>query len=241
MSGLTIVLLPGLDGTGELFDDFVGSLVAKGGSAIEPLVVRYPTDASLGYTELDAWVRAALPQDERYLILGESFSGPLAVTIAATAPRGLVGLVLCCSFVTTPLPSLASLGAVLDLVPFASMPHGLAAPLLLGRFATRTRRRAFVRAISRLSSAAMRRRVREVLAVDVSSSMAEVRVPTLYLRARHDRLVSLRSFERIASIRPDVRVAEFDAPHLLLQSVPDEAADAVLCFAREAVAGRESS
>jgi hypothetical protein len=45
-----LVLLPGLDGTGKLFSEFVKDL----GSSVDSLIVSYPKDQPLGYNELEA-------------------------------------------------------------------------------------------------------------------------------------------------------------------------------------------
>src|SRR5512143_111507 len=99
----TLVLLPGLDGTGRLFGDFIAAL----GQDIDVIVASYPADTPLDYAELEPLVRAMLPTDRDYVLLGESFSGPLAISLAASAPPGLRGLVLCCSVARSPLPALA--------------------------------------------------------------------------------------------------------------------------------------
>src|SRR6266567_2475238 len=80
-----LVLLPGLDGTGKLFAAFVRAL----GAGVESRVIGYSPDEPLGYEELEPQVRAALPRDRPYVLLGESFSGPIAMRIAASvrAPR----------------------------------------------------------------------------------------------------------------------------------------------------------
>ncbi len=46
---ITLVLLPGMDGTGCLFADFVSAL----GSEFETILVRYPSDEPLGYNDED--------------------------------------------------------------------------------------------------------------------------------------------------------------------------------------------
>ena len=84
---LTLVLLPGMDGTGIFFEDFAA--VAQ--PEFDPVIVRYPDDPSRGYAGLEPVARAALPRDKPFLILGESFSGPIAISIAASNPPGLVG------------------------------------------------------------------------------------------------------------------------------------------------------
>lgn len=48
MADLDLVLLPGMDGTGFLFEPFVNALP----SGINPIVVAYPTNKPLSYKEL---------------------------------------------------------------------------------------------------------------------------------------------------------------------------------------------
>src|SRR5215471_17973322 len=99
---VALVVLPGMDGTTAPRADFVAAL----GPRIEPHLVAYPSDPALGYMELEALVRASLPADRPYLLLGESFSGPIAISIAASRPSHLVGLILCVTFAYNPLPVL---------------------------------------------------------------------------------------------------------------------------------------
>ena len=81
-----LVLLPGLDGTGELFARFVGAL-----GGIETRVIAYPPDRAMTYAEHEAFVRDKLPADEDYFLLAESFSGPIGISIAAATPPRLRG------------------------------------------------------------------------------------------------------------------------------------------------------
>ena len=99
----TLVLLPGLDGTGILFEPLARAL----GVDLDVRVVRYPSDPTLGYRELESLARAALPTDRPFVILGESFSGPIAIRLAADSPPGLVGLILVVTFARNPYPLLA--------------------------------------------------------------------------------------------------------------------------------------
>src|SRR5579883_1951220 len=96
------VLLPGLDGTGRLLEEFARSL----GRTSTVRVVRYPPDLAASYVELEDVARALVPVDKPYILIGESFSGPIAISLAAKAPQGLVGLVLCATFARAPLPFL---------------------------------------------------------------------------------------------------------------------------------------
>ena len=91
-----LVLLPGMDGTGELFAPFEAKLRV-------PLVrIAYPATESMDYLQLVEYVRQRLPVGQRFVLLGESFSGPVAIGVAAQRPPLLAGLVLCCTFARTP-------------------------------------------------------------------------------------------------------------------------------------------
>jgi pimeloyl-ACP methyl ester carboxylesterase len=223
---VTLVLLPGMDGTGELLDSFVAAMP----SDIKIKVLRYPVAEALDYGELEAVVRPGLPADEPYVLLGESFSGPIAIALAASRSPQLVGLVLCCTFARNPLPLMNVLRFGVGLLPMAVIPTGLLARLLLGRFYTAAWHRALSKALAQVQPSVMRARLRAVLSVDVSRQLAAVVVPTLYLRARQDGVVPRSAGQHLLEIRPDTAVVEFEAPHFLLQVVPEEAARSVSQF-----------
>lgn len=96
---LPLLLLPGLDGTGRLYDEFSAALPSQ----IDLRPLSYPADEALGYDELAERVRSELPT-EPWVLIGESFSGPLALKLAAERPAGLMGLVLVATFGRRPLP-----------------------------------------------------------------------------------------------------------------------------------------
>src|SRR6266513_2778521 len=95
---MKLVLLPGLDGTGLLFDPLLRVLPAY----FSPIVISYPPDEPLGYAELVFYVRSRIPANEDFVIVAESFSGPLAVEIAARHQPHLKALILCATFVSNP-------------------------------------------------------------------------------------------------------------------------------------------
>src|SRR4051794_32003699 len=96
----TLVLLPGMDGGDRLF----GPLRACAPAGTETVAVGYPPGPANGYEDLLPLVRAQLPTDRPYVLLGWSFSGPLALLAAAERPPRLRGVVLAASFVKTPVP-----------------------------------------------------------------------------------------------------------------------------------------
>lgn len=223
---VALVLLPGLDGTGLLFADFAASF----GPEVKVIVASYPTDTPLGYSELESVARSFLPQDQPFFLLAESFSGPIGISIAASSPPGLLGLVLCCSFARNPVPMLAPLRPLVGAFPVSVLPVRLLGLFLLGRFRSSALLGALAKSLALVAASVLRARARAVLAVDVSASLSRIRVPVLYLRASEDRVVSRASSELVASLAQQTKVVEFTAPHFLLQVSPSPVASQVSEF-----------
>ena len=213
-----------MDGSGEFFAPFAAELAPE----LEPLVVSYPL-SELGYGELAAHARKALPA-RPYILVGESFSGPIAISLAASAPPGLLGVVLVCSFARSPLPWLSRF------LPFAPpvwwLPEAIAARMLLGRFSTPEYSRLLASSIKRVTPAVWRSRLRAVKEVDVTAQLARIKVPILYLRASLDRLVPRAASDWVLRHAKDATPVDLEGPHFLLQARPREAAAHVKAFAQ---------
>lgn len=226
---LTIVLLPGMDGTGSLFAPFIASM----GTDFNFIIVRYPTAEGLSYQDLEQIARQSLPSDRDFIILGESFSGPIAVALAAHKPKGLIGLVLCCTFIKCPRPSYKHLRSLLNFLPLKLTPSFIYNYFLLDSTSTPSLESAINEAVRQVSGTAFRARFRAVLNVDVSVQMRSIQVPILYLRAEHDRLVPQAASYDIAKVHPHVQVISIKAPHFVLQVASNQAADVIRNFAHE--------
>jgi pimeloyl-ACP methyl ester carboxylesterase len=231
---VTLVILPGLDGTGLELADFVAAL----GPELETIVVTYPNDTPTEYAGHEVIARGKLPVDRPFVLLGESYSGPIAILIAASAPRGLIGLILCCSFARNPRPALSWLRPFVRLVP-TRIPAAVTGWFLLGRSSTPRLRAALADALAQIAPETLRARLASVMEVDVTAQLAKVRVPVFYLRATRDRTVPPRvSLEVLRSI-PDARVVDIDGPHLLLQTAPAIAARQLKSFVKDMAVDEE--
>ena len=213
---MKLVLLPGFDGTGKLLAKFAASFNPD----IELITVSYPPTMPLGYSELESIARSFLPRDEPFFLLGESFSGPIAISIAATAPPGLRGLILCCSFARNPFPWLSFARRIAFAIPTNAIPIGVLSFLLLGRFSSPELRSEMEQVIAVVSPAVLQTRAHAVLSVDASALVSQIKLPILYLRASEDRLIPKASAELIASLALSTKIVEFEAPHFLLQVLP---------------------
>lgn len=228
MEMTTIVLLPGMDGSGSLFGDFTSVMAAR------TVVMSYPHDRPLDYEELVAFVRDKLPVGEPFILVGESFSGPVALMLAASQPPWLRAVVLVCSFARSPAPALpAALRPFVASIPFWRVPVAWGAALLLGRFSSARLRALLTDAIHAVSASVWKARLEAVLAIDVTQRLREIQVPLLYLRASEDRVVPRSAAELIMRGCSNARISEIEGPHFLLQTKPHEAAAAVRQFAQE--------
>src|SRR5688572_23801952 len=201
----TLVLLPGMDGTGELFAPLVDAL----GADVSTVVVRYP-DLPLNYVEHLEIARTFLPPDRPYVVLGESFSGPIAVTLAADPPPGMLGYVLCASFVCCPRPILKLLRPTLDLLPPQRVPSVLADYFLLGRYGSEPLRLAHRRVLQNVSPRALTARLNAIANVDVRNELTRAQMPGLYLRATEDRMVPPAAAFMFAQLASNARVVDLE-------------------------------
>jgi len=228
---LKLVLLPGLDGTGELFVDFVKALP----DAFEVAVIRYPVDVCLSYAQLAELVVDAIPVSEPFVLLAESFSTPLAIHFAATNPVNLQALVLCAGFASSPVKGwLRFICAKLAPIAFrVAIPDIGIRLLLIGADAPDSLVAAVRAAISSVLPLVISTRVHEVLLCDKRAELERIAAPILYIRGEQDRLVRARCLAEIIEIRPETVVMSLRAAHLLLQREPRQTAEIVANFFQE--------
>jgi pimeloyl-ACP methyl ester carboxylesterase len=223
--GVTLLLLPGLDGGGDLFGPFIRSLPDRVGVK----VLAYPHDIYLTYERLADRVREAIPGGEPYVIVAESYSGPVAIELAALPERQLRAVVLVASFAARPLGWLGEFLARLPLTTLLRIPPprwGLR--WLLADAAAPAQLVAEIRnAVQSVPRPVLAARIRQALRADHVGALARCRVPLICLLPQQDRLLGLRctrAFER-APISP--RLVPLAGPHLLLQCRPEGAVAAL--------------
>ncbi|WP_457447295.1 alpha/beta fold hydrolase [Roseateles sp. P5_E4] len=223
----TLVLLPGMDGTGKLFQPLIRELPADW----RVIVLSYPADARLGYEELTSLARAALPPSGPLVLLGESFSGPVAIQLASELGPRVQALILCCTFVRNPRPGLSWLSRFMGGLPSpASMPAVVSSRVMLGGQAPAESRKLLAQALAALPAAVLRARLKAVMKVDVIQQLMQVRAPVLYLQARQDLLVPRDVAMDLQRALPSLQFVGLEGPHGLLQATPRAAAAAVRAF-----------
>ncbi len=222
---MNFLLLPGLDGTGRLFEP----LIKRAAEDAECIIARYPVDRALSYPECAELVVSEFLPDGEFVIVAESFSGPVAVLTAARRPRGLVGVVLCNTFVYR-----ASWRGF-ALLPWSLLFRLPVSWLSIGLHLTGLGRASEYLGMIREANAPVlptvrAGRLRSALAVDVRSEFAALDLPVMDLRGRHDRLVLGNCRRQVARTRPETTVVTIPGPHLLLQTEPERCWDVITAF-----------
>jgi pimeloyl-ACP methyl ester carboxylesterase len=225
---VSLILLPGLDGTGILFQPLINALPAS----VKPIVVKYPPDRHLTYEELLPLVLDAIPGRGPFILLGESFSGPLAVMAAAGHPKNLIGLILCASFVTGPIPFIGpAIRVVARSLLFRFFPLLQRLKGLLEGYSTAELRALSTAALALVRPHVMAARVRMVFRTDATDALHRCEVPILYIAGARDYIVPGRNLRLIQTIKPDIQSVALAAPHMVLQTRPREGAVAISAFA----------
>jgi len=222
-----LVCLPGLDGSGTLFDDFLAE-VALGW---ERIVVRYPPHLS-AYDDLVPFVQASMPEWPRVILIAESFSTPIAIKIAASASGPLQGLVLCPGFASSPLRGVTRfLASAIAPLLFKREPSEVAVKMFLAGWDAPKHLIGAVReAVRTVPPAVLAGRLKQVLSCDVRAEHSNIHTPMLCIRATRDRLVRSACSQEILRLSRDARLVEIDGPHLILQREPRGCEQAIADF-----------
>ena len=207
---MKLVLLPGLDGTGRFFARLQRSLA----STIPVQVVRYPADARLGYGELPDYVRAQIG-DGPAVLLGESFSGPIATKLAAANPQRVKGLILAATFVKSPWPPwMIGLSAI---AKPSSVPRSWIDAVLCGGSDDRELAAEIADMMAGFAPEVRSARLRAVAGVNVLDDLQRVSCPILVLHGNQDWLVWKSGIVKAVASKPGACVKLLEGPHMLLQ------------------------
>ncbi len=220
-NSLELLLMPGMDGTGEMFAPLVDAIKTTA-PATKIHILRYPRDQPLDYAQLLEYALTKLP-DAPCAVIAESFSGPIAIKLAARFPSQIERVVLSTSFVRNPLPWLALIAPMLDFLPLAQAPDWLLEQQLFNGHATPELKLALARATASVSPAAMRVRLKAIFSVDAGKCLSQLSQPLLYLQADADRLVPDRCAQEIKTALAHVSIRRLAGPHCLLQIAPARA------------------
>jgi pimeloyl-ACP methyl ester carboxylesterase len=190
-TGKAVVLVSGLDGTGQLFYRQVPLLARSYRVATFALRDRADTMDRL-VADLGQVIDAVSPADRRAILVGESFGGALAMSFALARPEQVDALVVLNSFPHfTPQVRLHLAMLGLRALPWGAM--ALVRRLTSFRLHSRHTRRLEIETFMKLTASASREgyltRLKLLTHYDLREQLRELRPPTLFLAAEDDHLV----------------------------------------------------
>lgn len=230
---LTLLLLPGLDGTDIFFGPLVRALADRLPPDCAVRVWPLPSQGAQDYATLLAKLRSELADIPSCYVLGWSFSGPLALMLAASEPGKVRGVMLAASFVQTPNPALRHLAFALHAPIVWSWRVLRRLPLWLLRPPHDALRQAKDRTWREVPPSLLAARLREVACVDVRAELSlchAIGLPLMYIASADDRVVPRTAAQQIVSLHPASRIVTLAGPHQSLYSEPDAAARIIADF-----------
>jgi sigma-B regulation protein RsbQ len=223
---MELVLLPGLDGTGDLFAPLVEALAPS----ISCHVVRYPTDIPQTMANLGAWAARTITAHPGAAVLAESFSGPILLHLLANGTVCPRAVIWAGTFAQPPLPWLTS---ALRWAPWRLLLWRPLLRLALGRYCVRgPYLDTACGIVGAMDPAVLIARI--TLVARTRAADLTVPMPCLYLTGSADRLVPRTSSNWFRDHCPRLEIAELPAPHFILASAPTAAASAIRPFLERA-------
>lgn len=211
-----LVLLPGLDGSGILFQPFLEHCFQEN----HYTVISYPVDHHIVYSELADYVISCLPKNTEIVLLGESYSGPVAIQLASRSDLNICSLILVATFSYYPNNILKFVSFWLPYKYLLRLP----VPDIILKFICFDKKidskilELLKKSLTFTPPDIMALRMLEGIHVDVRNELEKLSIPCTYIKAKHDKLVSSNAATEIKKLNKAVNIVEIDGPHFILQS-----------------------
>ena len=222
MTDTKLVLLPGLDGTGLLFQPLLEILSELPISTkVIPL-----SDPVEGSPKIQAKNIAAQLAGEKVVLLAESYSGAIAYELCQNPQLNIEHVIFSASFLSRPTFTawLASNFPV-RLVRNPPLPESFLASWLFGDSARTDLVRMAKDALKNVSDSALSVRLGHIAAMKLPSR--KVSIPSTYIRPTSDALVGAGAMRRVGEIYSEMGVIEVTGGHFIAQYNPQACAKVI--------------
>jgi pimeloyl-ACP methyl ester carboxylesterase len=183
----------------------------------------------MSFQEHVDFARQQFPRKRPFVLLAESFSGPIGLHLLAESPGNLIGVIFVATFAHYPSPFFLDAARLI--------PQGLLklfSTTLLSRFfclggASEEAVKLFRTALASVQLKVLSQRL-QLLADLPPSPDATFSGPCLYIQASNDRLVSSRALAPLQRHLPQLRVEKVHGPHIVLLAQPETGARLISRF-----------
>jgi alpha-beta hydrolase superfamily lysophospholipase len=210
-----------MDGTGELFSDFISNFENN------PSVISLPQYGPQEHENLAKIIEPQLPKED-YILLAESFSGGIVPKLLACNSHHIKGIIFVASFLSCPNKFLLQIAKYLPLktlasVPFSEIAHKL---LFLGQEASHELLSKFRTVTNSIPEQVLKDRLTVMSCQELPLETFDI--PVAYIQANSDKLISTVKSRELSKVFKNIEYFEIDGPHFILQSKPNESAKMVL-------------
>ena len=196
---MQIILLPGMDGTGVLFKPLLKALPKD----IEVHIISYPCDKKQAYNQLIEYVKESLPKEKEFMLVAESFSGPIGYAIAASPPDNLRSVVFVSTFITSPNAALSLITKLpLALLLRIPIPLPIIKWFMLGKNIDPYTIELFKKSLKTVKGDVLAYRIKEM--AKLRGGAKRIDVKCVYIVAKNDRLVSRSHVEVFRRLAPNI-------------------------------------
>lgn len=224
---MKIVLLPGMDGTGRLFAPLLNQITDH-----QCMVIALPQSGPQDYPTLANFVHDKLPDDD-FILIAESFSGPIAATIAQQNHSSLKGVIFIATFLTPPHVMLLKLAQFLPIKWMSNLPgaHMMQKFLFFNKPVNLKLLILFNEVIDTVPSQVLRDRLKSISLLKTSDFNCVV--PSLYVSATEDKLVSADKIKDFQQRFTHLSVQKINGPHFIIQTCPEKCGQMIHNFVKK--------
>lgn len=220
--------MPGLDGTGKSFEPILPLLPAD----CRVTVVRYPTARLLSFEETVECAASQIPTGHTPVVIAESFSGPVAVSMIASGRVRARALVLCATFARSPHPVIWRIASFFRLTMLirADMPKALFKFFTGDGAQAKALLPLWKKVHAEVPPEILSSRLSLINTLNVTPDLRKLNIPCLYIQASKDRMVPSRCLTDFENNIPHLAVKKIEGPHFILQACPEPCLMAVKEF-----------
>lgn len=222
---MKLVLLPAFDGTGRMFQPLIKEL----GDRFEAMPIAYPESGPQDYQSLSDYVLQQIPSGENYILLGESFAGPIVYQIACRDSEHCVAAVFVATYLTNPRPGILSILTRLPaslVLKFVSSPAAVRA-LTLSHRAADSVAGAIAENFASVDETVIKQRLKTIGSINTRPEET-VEVPAFYIQASDDRLVLPKKLPDFKALCCSLTIDSVEGGHFVLQENPQASARVLL-------------
>jgi len=207
-----------MDGTGDLFTPLLRTL-----SEFDCEVIALPQTGDQDYSSITKKVREKLPEED-FVIVAESFSGPIGAALAKEGGENLKGIIFVATFLSAPSKLLLAFAKFLPLKLLSRLPLSafFHKALFLGSGASNELIDLFQSTVDSLPSSLIRARLSTMYSLSYDPEVIDL--PVVYIQAASDKLVPPTKAVEFSCSFNNIIIKTVEGPHFILQAKPTECA-----------------